>query len=188
MVPGAGTNPFDASSALIRVFDCVAAQADVVLPKREGASGGDTDPFFDDVDARCQLGHGMLHLHPSVHLQGEELVAHHEPFDRPGTDVANRSRRLDADSPDARAHVRRYDRTRRWGLLDELLVAALNRAVTLSEMDHVAMGVGDDLHLNVTRVGEITLQVDGWIREEALPLTAGPLVCSLQFRVADGHA
>ena len=36
-------------------------------------------------------------------------------------------------------------------LLDQLLVAALHRAVALAEMDHVAVRVAEDLHLDVAR-------------------------------------
>ena len=45
-------------------------------------------------------------------------------------------------------------------LLDELLVAALDRAVALAEVDDVAVAVGEDLDLDVARVGQVALEVD----------------------------
>ena len=55
-------------------------------------------------------------------------------------------------------------------LLDELLVAALDRAVALAEVDHVAVRVGEHLHLDVPRVLEVPLDVDGRVGEVRLPL------------------
>ena len=48
---------------------------------------------------------------------------------------------------------------RRGALLDQLLVAALGRAVALADPDGVAVGVGDDLHLDVAGPGEVALDV-----------------------------
>src|SRR5262249_36052062 len=45
------------------------------------------------------------------------------------------------------AHPRRHDRT--GGLLQELLVAALDRAVPLAQVDRVAATVAEDLDLDV---------------------------------------
>ena len=61
---------------------------------------------------------------------------------------------------------------RRGRLLDQLLVAALDRAVALAELDDVAVRVAEDLDLDVARVGEVALQVDRAVAEEALPLAA----------------
>ena len=73
------------------------------------------------------------------------------------------ARRVDGDLPDPLAQLGR-DR-RRGRLLDELLVAALDRAVALAEVDDVAVGVGEDLHLDVARVLEVALDVDGRVGE-----------------------
>jgi hypothetical protein len=59
-------------------------------------------------------------------------------------------------------------------LLDDLLVAALDGAVALAEVDDVAVAVGEDLHLDVARVGQVALEVDRRVGEELLPLAAAP--------------
>jgi hypothetical protein len=46
-----------------------------------------------------------------------------------------------------------------------LLVAPLHRAVALAKIDRVAVLVGEYLHLDVPRVLEVLLHVDGRIRE-----------------------
>ena len=66
------------------------------------------------------------------------------------------------------------DRRRR-GLLDQLLMTALDRAVAFAEVDDVAVLVGEHLDLDVARVGEIALEVDGRVREELLALARGAL-------------
>ncbi len=55
--------------------------------------------------------------------------------------------------PHAAALRSRRDRPGRRRFLDDLLVAALQRAVALAERDHAALAVAEDLHLDVARVG-----------------------------------
>ncbi len=61
------------------------------------------------------------------------------------------------------AQLRRQRRARR--LLDELLVAALDRAVPLVEVHGVAVAVGQNLHLDVARTQKVLLDVDGVVAE-----------------------
>src|SRR5581483_3975617 len=82
--------------------------------------------------------------------------------------VADGTGRLDGDRPDPIAELG-VDRGR-GRLLDELLVTALDRAVPFAEVDDVAVGVGEDLHLDVARVLEVPLDVDGRVREVGLAL------------------
>ena len=91
-----------------------------------------------------------------------------QPFDRAGRAVGDRSRSVDGERADPRAQVR-VD-CGRGRLLDELLVAPLDGAVALAEMDDVAVAVREDLHLDVARVVEVALDVDGGVREVRLAL------------------
>jgi hypothetical protein len=50
-------------------------------------------------------------------------------------------------------------------LLDQLLVAALDRALALAEVDDVAVGVAEQLHLNVARRRQVFLEVYRGIAE-----------------------
>ena len=58
----------------------------------------------------------------------------------------------------------------RRGLLDQLLVAALRRAVAAADPHDVAVLVADDLDLDVARPGEVALDVDLVAAEERLRL------------------
>ena len=65
---------------------------------------------------------------------------------------------------------------RRGCLLDELLVTALDRAVTFAQVNDVAVRVREDLDFNVPRVFEVALDVDVRVGEVRLALAACGLV------------
>src|SRR5688500_1214686 len=58
---------------------------------------------------------------------------------------------------------------------------ALDRAVAFAEMDHVAVGVREHLHLDVARIDEEALGVDPAVGEESLPLALRRLECALRL-------
>src|SRR5690606_21115543 len=118
-------------------------------------------------------------LDAGVHLHEEPLVALEQALDRAGADVADRLGGPHRRLADARPQLL-VDAWRR-RLLDELLVPALDRAVAFAEVDRVAVAVGEDLDLDVARVGQVALEVDGRIREELLALARGALERRLQL-------
>ena len=73
-------------------------------------------------------------------------------------------------------------------LLDQLLVAALHGAVALPEVHHVAVQVGQHLHLDVPRMLDVFFQVDFGVAEGGLGLGLGLLQGRLQGQLVDGHA
>ena len=109
-----------------------------------------------------------------------------QALDRAGADVVDGLGGVDADLADPRAQLLVDDRGGR--LLDQLLVAALDRAVALAEVDHVAVLVGDDLDLDVARVGQVALEVDARVGEELLALARGALEGVLQLVLAQRDA
>ena len=114
--------------------------------------------------------------------------AENRPSIVPGADVVHRPRRVHADLPDALASLRVDDPFGRRGLLDHLLVAALDRAVALAEVDHVAVAVGEHLHLDVARVVQIALEVDRGVGEELLAFATGALEGALELLRGERHA
>ena len=73
-------------------------------------------------------------------------------------------------------------------LLDDLLVAALDRAVPLAEDQH-SVGVADDLHLDVAAVLDVRLDEDGAVaeRRRRLGLGGGDLAGQLREGAHDPH-
>ncbi len=59
------------------------------------------------------------------------------------------------------------------GFFPDFLVAALQRAVALAQMDHMAMAVGQDLDFDMARLLEILLHIDGVVAERGLGFGAG---------------
>ena len=164
LVGGLGVDP---------ALDRVAAHLHLVLGDRERLAGGDPDLLADDVDAGDHLGHAVLDLDAGVHLEEEVVVADLHALDGAGAAVVDRLGGVGGDLADPLAHL--LVDVRRGRLLDQLLVAALDRAVALAEVDDVAVAVGEDLDLDVAGVLEVALEVDGVVAEELLALAGGAL-------------
>ena len=133
----------------------------------ERLAGRDPQLALHQVDVGDLLGHGVLDLDPRVHLD-EDVVAVgvEQELDGAGVAVAD----LGREPHGVGAHPVAQLRVEVGGGrdLDDLLVAALHRAVALEEVDHVALGVGEDLHLDVARVDHGLLDEDGRVAERAL--------------------
>jgi hypothetical protein len=74
---------------------------------------------------------------------------------------------------------------RRGRQLDDLLMAALQTAVALEKVHHVAVSVGQDLHFDVARVEHGLLEIDRRVAEGRLRLAAGRLDRLRQCRGID---
>ena len=106
----------------------------------------------------------------------------------PAPDVADRARRRDGRLRHGRSHLGPQPGRRR--LLDDLLVAALHRAVAIEQRDDVALRVREYLHLDVPRRREIALEeqpivAEGGAREALRRFDRGR---HLARRVHDLHA
>src|SRR5262249_14215481 len=74
---------------------------------------------------------------------------------------------------------------RRRRLLHELLMTALDRAVALAEVHEVPVRIREHLHLDVTRILEVPLDVNGVVAEVRLSLASRGLERALRLaRVA----
>ena len=134
------------------------------MAEAEALARRDPELLPDDVDPRHHLRHRMLDLQPGVHLEEVEVpVAVHEELHGPGVDVADGRGQPAGRLAHARAHGLVHERRRRF--LDELLVAPLDRALALAEVDDGAVGIGEDLDLDVAWLGEVALDVDGAVAE-----------------------
>ena len=125
---------------------------------------------MDEVDPGHELGHRVLDLDPAVQLEEPELAAGEHELGRAGADVADR-----AGEGDRRVRHRRAQRRIEGGggrLLEHLLVAPLHRALALAEREHGAVGVGEQLDLDVARSLDVSLAEDGAVAERGLGLAA----------------
>ena len=145
--------------------DGVLAQAEVL----EGLAGRDAHLRLHQVDVGDLLGHGVLDLDARVHLD-EDVVALgvEQELHRARVAVADLLGEAHRVGAHPLADLRVEVGSRRD--LDDLLVATLHRAVALEEVDHVALAVGEDLHLDVARVDHGLLDEHRRVAERALGL------------------
>ncbi len=144
-----------------------AAQPDRVLRQAEvfkRLAGRDTQLRLDQVGVGDLLGHRVLDLDARVHLD-EHVAALLVDQELHGArvdvaDLAGEGDGVGADPlPQLRVEVGRR------GDFDDLLVAALHRAVPLEEVNHVTGGIGEDLHLDVPRLDDRLFQEDRRVAE-----------------------
>src|SRR5262249_32795564 len=117
------------------------------------------DLLADQIDAGHHLGDGVLDLNARVHLHERELAIFRieQELERAHVAVADRLHGRHRAAEDARAlDVGERDRRR---LLEQLLVAALDRALALAQAHDTALANGQDLQLDVTRPLDEALQV-----------------------------
>ena len=154
-------------------FDRMAREGDLALPERQAFARGDPDLLLHDVDAGHHLRHRMLDLQPRVGFHEiEAAVRIHQKLERAGVRVLHRLRRVDHDAAHLAAHL--LAERRRGRFLDQLLMAPLNRALALAEMDDRPVLVAEHLKLDVARRFDVLLDVDVARRRTPLRLRAAP--------------
>ena len=116
------------------------------------------DLALHQVHIGDHLGYRVLNLNTRVHLDEiEPAVLVHEELDCACVHVADPGKCFAENAPDPVAHFRRH--LRRWRLLQQLLMAALNAALTLAQADDIAVCVAQNLELDVARPFDILLHV-----------------------------
>ncbi len=128
---------------------------------------GDAHLAGDQVDVGDLLGDGVLDLDARIHLD-EDVVAAlvQQEFDGARVGVVDLAGERDGVGADLLPQF--VGQVRRGGQFDDLLVPALHAAVPFEEVHHIAVGVGQDLHLDVTRVDDGLLKVQRRVTERGL--------------------
>ena len=150
-VPGAGMKLRPPSSALMRNSMEWPRIGRVVVP--ELLAGRDPEHLAHQVDAGDLLGDAVLDLEPGVDLEeGDGAVPGDQELAGAGADVPRLAQDRLAGLVEPGDLV--VGEERRGRLLDQLLVAALERAVAGGDDDDVAVLVGQALGLDVPRLVE----------------------------------
>ena len=152
------------------------------------APGGDEDLRAHQVDVGNLLGDRVLHLDARVHLDEEPVtrLGVHQEFHGSGVLVADLPGQAHGGVAQGMAHG--VGQVHRGGDLDHLLVAPLDRAVALVQVHHVALLVGEDLHLDVLGVLDEALEEDGAVAEGVLRLRARLIEQPVQLLGRAHHA
>src|SRR5579863_3817599 len=168
-------------------LDRPAVKLDVALLQGEPLAGGDPDHLLDEVDAGDEFGNRMFNLEPRIHLQEEETpVLPGDELDGAGAVVADGLGERDRLLAHLRARLGIEQRARRF--LDDLLIAALDRAFALAEIDDIAVLVAENLDFDVARIGDELLDEHAVVAEARFRLGAGARKSFLEFGAAVGDA
>ena len=146
----------------VHVHRVLAGDAD--LRGGQGVALGDEDLGPYQVYAGDHLGDGVLHLDAGIHLDKVVVPALvHQELHRAGGDVAHVAghlyRVLIKLLPGGLGHAEGG------GELHHLLVAALEGAVPLEQVNHIAVLVAQNLHLNVLGLHQVLLDEDVLVAE-----------------------
>src|ERR1700712_5057512 len=129
---------------------------DVFLLDRKRQARSDANLLADDVDTGDFFGDGVLDLNPGVHFHEVHLALGEQKLHGTGVLVTHRLGRTHRQVADVGALFR--GQLRAWRDFDELLVAALDRTVTLEQMHDVAEAVTEDLRLDVLGIDDAFFQ------------------------------
>ena len=150
-------------------FDGESVEPDIVLKETERFAGGNPNLLADQIHSRHHFGDGMLDLNARVHFEEEEARIGDEALDRADRIVADRLRRAHGRGAHFPAQVG-GEPCRRF--LPEFLVAALQRAIALADVEYGAVLVGEYLQFDVLRIIQIALGVDRRVLEVCLCFAA----------------
>ncbi len=113
----------------------------------------------------------MLYLQARVHFHKVEIaVVRIQELDGTGSFVADGTSQVTRRLVHASTNVVVSVEARRGALLDQLLVAALHRALTLAKRKHMALLIGHNLHLDVVRRRDKLLHVALAVAKNGLAL------------------
>ncbi len=144
------------------------------MPDRQFFAIGHADHLFDQINAGDQLGHGVFHLQTRVHFKEIEIpVAIDNEFHRAGTGIANGLRQC--DSLIAHLFAGLFIQKRAGRFFDHFLIAPLDRAFTLAQINRVSVSIGQHLNLNVSRLRDEFLDKNAIIAKAAGGLVPGTL-------------
>src|SRR5256714_6992748 len=150
-------------------LDGVSTQGHVFLPDAERLTRGDPQLLLDQVDPGDGLGDGVLHLNARVHLQEVDVAGViAQELQRSGVRVVDGTGALHGQGTQARALLGAYGRRGR--LFDDLLLAPLDGAIALAQVDHVAVGIAHHLYLDVAAALQVLFHVKLAVAEGALRL------------------
>ena len=145
-------------------LDRVAAERYLLLRQWQRMPLGHQDLPADEIEASDQFGDGMLHLESRVDFEEVEgAVTVHDELDGARAGIAERA----SDGDGGLAHARpQFGRQRGGGrLFDHLLVAALNRTLALAQRDDMAVGIAEDLYLDMAWLNQRFFQQQRRIAE-----------------------
>src|ERR1700676_1059168 len=127
-------------------------------------AGGDGDLQLHQIEARDLLRDRMLDLQARVDFEKIKVeMGIDEKLHGARVNVSTGAREADSSIAHLLAQFRRDDKRR--SLFNHFLVAPLNRTFALAKRNDAAVGIGQDLNLDVTRPFQIFFEIEARISE-----------------------
>src|SRR5262252_1932744 len=170
-------------------LDRVTFGLQIALAERQRMAFGDLDLQPDQVESGDHLRDGMLDLQARVDFDEIELArGPKNKFDRARVRVTDGAANI--DSRLAHLPPQFFTDRRRRALLDDLLMAALQRTIALEQMNKIAARVAQDLKFDVARALDIFLYQQRAVAESLLGLAPSGLdgAVNCAFGSHDAHA
>ena len=123
----------------------------------------DTDLEFDEIDTRNDLRNTMLDLKAGIDLEEKEIISGQQEFDSTDSviaDVFDQSNRRIFQPPD---HLVRN--AGRWRFFEDLLMTSLDRTVTTTNGERMAMTIRCDLDLYMAAIANHRLDEECSVAE-----------------------
>src|SRR5438093_3513434 len=144
----------------------------LVLTPAQPLTGGDTDLFPYQVQPGHPLGDRVFHLEAGVHFEEIKMpLAIEHKLHSPSVIIASGLGDLEGRCGHLFPQSLRYRWG--WGFFEDLLIAPLDRALALAQMDEGAVHITEDLHLYMARPLQVTFQVHGTLGKRCGRLTFG---------------
>ena len=133
----------------------------------------------------------MLHLQARVHLQKVEPLAggvraRDDQLDRAGAVIAHRACQRDGLLAHPLAHFGRDEG--RWRFFHHLLMATLDRAFALAQINDIALGIAEDLDFDVARLLDELLDEHAVVAKAGEPFALGRLEAVFHVLIVPGEA
>ena len=150
-------------------------------------TGGDLDLVLHEVASVNLFGDRVFDLNTGVHFHEVEIpIVIDEILDGTGILVSDAFAELDRGIAHLFAKLGGHERG--WAFLHDLLVAALQRAVALSEMHDAAVLIAEDLELNVVGIDDELLDINGTVTESFFGLHASGVITLNEAALVAGNA
>ena len=161
---------------------------DIALTDGQFLARRDADLPLDEIPPGDHFGDGVFDLQSGVHLHEEKLSglsAETDELDRTRAHVGDAAGGIAGGGTDAGPGLC----VQQWGrsLLEDLLVASLQAALTIAEVNDIAMAIGQHLYLDVPGNRHEPLQEEGAVAEGRGRFPAGTRQCRRQVGGRTDH-
>src|SRR6476660_9758945 len=129
-----------------------------------------------------------IHFHEPDAVRAKSMGGVGNELDCSGTFVANRGRRLNGSSADRFSYTVIHSRC--WRFLDHLLMASLQGAIALKQMNEVAKSVSKNLNFDMPGARHIHLEQDSSVSKtgRSLEPTRGQRRSEFSRRIHSSHS